>query len=94
MVDTDQEVLKTNIRAGTEWEVLSLIKNKDAITVCDATPYARDYTAWRHRIDAREKLKPDNHSDNYPLGIWDTPSTRGRKLGSIVAHIFPLQCKQ
>ena len=77
MVDTDQRVLKTNKRAaGTEWEALGLIKNKDAITVCDVTPYAPDYTAWRHRKEAREKLKPDNHSDNYTLGTWDISGTR------------------
>lgn len=76
MIDTDQRVLKTNIRSGTEWEALGLIKNKDTINVCDGTPYAPDYTAWRHRRDAHEKLKPDNHSENYSLGTWDISSTR------------------
>jgi len=76
MVDRDQRVLNTNIRAGTYWEALGLIKNKDAITVSDVTPYVPDYTAWRHRRQAREKPKPDNNSDNYTSGTWDIHSKR------------------
>jgi len=55
---------------------LGLIKTKNTITVCDVTQYAPDYTAWRHRREAREKPKPDNHSDNYTLETWDIRSTR------------------
>jgi hypothetical protein len=52
MVHIDQRALKRSIRAGTEWEALSLIKNKETIiAVCDVTLYVPDYTVWRHRTE-------------------------------------------
>jgi len=93
MVDTEQRVLRTNIGAGTEWESLSLLKEQDAIIVCDVTPYAPD---------SQPDVTEEGHVRNSNLATTSTTTLKEleiyvvhvhRKLEGRVAHIFPFHCK-